>query len=80
MNPIQTQSHVVITGATSGIGLQLTKDYLASGAKVTGIGRNNDALAELRELGAQTLELDVTDYEAVMEAFKHIGDIDSLMH
>ena len=40
---------VVITGATSGIGLLLAKRLAASGATVVGWGRNEEAIASVRE-------------------------------
>ncbi len=39
--------HVVITGATSGIGEQLARDYARQGWQVTACGRNQDKLAAM---------------------------------
>ncbi|MDK2622828.1 SDR family NAD(P)-dependent oxidoreductase, partial [Vibrio vulnificus] len=38
---------VLITGATSGIGKQLAKDYADAGATVIACGRNRQVLQEL---------------------------------
>lgn len=38
---------IVITGATSGIGLQLAMDYLSQGHEVYTVGRNSDVLHTL---------------------------------
>ena len=42
-NPSKPLS-IVITGATSGIGLQLAMDYLSQGHEVYTVGRNSDVL------------------------------------
>ncbi|ERL55798.1 SDR family NAD(P)-dependent oxidoreductase [Psychrobacter aquaticus] len=68
--------HILITGATSGIGYQLTKDYLLEGHHVYAVGRDDGALAELKSLGAETIELDLMDRDKVIEAFNEIEVVD----
>lgn len=68
--------HIVITGATSGIGMQLAKDYLVRDQHVYAVGRDDKALAELKDLGATPVDLDLMDREAVIEAFENIEQID----
>jgi NADP-dependent 3-hydroxy acid dehydrogenase YdfG len=52
MNLPFDQEFVILTGATSGIGLATARRLIAAGAEVLGIGRNADKLAEVeRELG-----------------------------
>lgn len=61
---------VLITGATSGIGLQLAKDYDADGWNVTACGRNVIALhswAKGRD-NVTILSFDATDAEATKQA------------
>ena len=67
---------ILITGATSGIGNQLAKDYLLEGHDVYAVGRDDDALAELKDLGATPLDLDLMDRDKVIEAFAKINQID----
>src|SRR5271157_2904183 len=60
-----------ITGATSGFGAAIARKFLASGAKVIGTGRRQNALDDLkRELGSQFLPVlfDVRDRPAVEQA------------
>jgi NAD(P)-dependent dehydrogenase (short-subunit alcohol dehydrogenase family) len=52
--------HVLIVGASRGIGLELARQYLADGALVTGTARDDEGTARLRALGAQVLRLDIT--------------------
>jgi len=62
---------VFITGATSGFGAAIARKFLASGAKVIGTGRRQNALDDLkRELGSQFLPVlfDVRDRPAVEQA------------
>ena len=68
--------HILITGATSGIGHQLTKDYLSEGHHVYAVGRDDKVLAELSELGATSIDLDLMDRDKVIEAFDKISQID----
>ncbi|WP_288999410.1 SDR family NAD(P)-dependent oxidoreductase [uncultured Psychrobacter sp.] len=68
--------HIVITGATSGIGMQLAKDYLVKDQHVYAVGRDDEALAELKSLGATPIDLDLMDREAVIAAFEKLDTID----
>ncbi|KOC92848.1 SDR family NAD(P)-dependent oxidoreductase [Winslowiella iniecta] len=54
---------VLITGATSGMGFQLARDYAAEGWQVTACGRDRNKLEQLRAQAADiTLcEFDITD-------------------
>ena len=70
------KQHILITGATSGIGKQLVKDYLLDGHYVHAVGRDDEALAELKALGAETIDLDLMDREKVIAAFDKIRQID----
>ena len=68
--------HILITGATSGIGNQLTKDYLLEGHHVYAVGRDDSALAKLESLGAETVDLDLMDRDKVIDAFEKIEEVD----
>lgn len=68
--------HILITGATSGIGKQVAKDYLLDGHTVYAVGRDDEALAELKELGATAIDLDLMDREKVIAAFAEIDQVD----
>ena len=75
MTESSEKMHILITGATSGIGNQLAKDYLLENHHVYAIGRDDDALAELKSLGAETINVDLMDREKVIEAFAKISEI-----
>ena len=62
----QTFKTVLITGASSGIGLQLAKDYLQSGWQVLACGRNSQGLAGLS--GALPLVFDASNYDDTVKA------------
>ncbi|MCK8043794.1 SDR family NAD(P)-dependent oxidoreductase [Shewanella sp. 1CM18E] len=67
-----SQKKVLITGASSGIGLQLAKDYLADGWQVYACGRNQQALSQLS--GAEALVFDITDNAAVKAQAKALTE------
>lgn len=73
---------VMITGATSGIGLATAKEFLAQGAQVIGIGRN---FSKAEGLGGNFLpfKCDVTDEEQIKAAAEFarekFGKLDSLI-
>lgn len=50
----------LITGTSSGLGQELVKAVLNRGDKVIATARNADQISSLKELGAATLQLDVT--------------------
>lgn len=52
---------IFITGATSGIGLEITKQLIAQGHKVYATGRNQSALKSLEQLGAIVFQADLRD-------------------
>ena len=76
MTESSEKMHILITGATSGIGNQLAKDYLLENHHVYAVGRDDDALAELKSLGAETINVDLMDREKVIDAFTKISEID----
>ncbi|HVH88004.1 MAG TPA: SDR family NAD(P)-dependent oxidoreductase [Terriglobales bacterium] len=59
----------VVTGATGNTGSVVAKRLLAAGKKVRAIGRSKERLETLSSSGAQPAVADVTDREAVTEAF-----------
>lgn len=63
-------SHVLITGASSGVGRQLALDYAADGWKVTACGRDRQKLAALTRLhgNIDTLSFDMTDLVLTRQA------------
>jgi 3-oxoacyl-[acyl-carrier protein] reductase len=75
----------VVTGASSGIGLETSRRLAAEGAHVLMVARNGDRLAPLaEEVGADYVALDVTDPEAdervVATCAEQMGGIDVLVN
>ncbi len=54
----------LIFGATSGIGAAIAEDALERGAQVIALGRNLTALDLLKQKGATTLQVDLSDGDA----------------
>ena len=76
MTDSSKKQHILITGATSGIGNQLAKDYLLAEQHVYAVGRDDEALAELKSLGAVTIDLDLMDRDKVIAAFEALEHVD----
>ena len=81
-----TNKIALVTGATGGIGRSIVKDFIASGAKVVAVGRNQEKLKELNnEFGEMvfTMECDFNDKSQVSFLFenaeKEYGNIDILV-
>ena len=56
---------VLVTGANRGIGLELARQLTEQGHKVIGTARKPAEAADLKSLGAEVLQLDVTNAESV---------------
>ena len=68
--------NVLITGATSGIGLSLVEQYLTRGENVIACGRNQEKMASLESSVTQSCLFDMTDELAVQNAAKEVQSID----
>jgi short-subunit dehydrogenase len=79
--------HVVLTGASSGIGEALAREYLSRGATLTLVARRRAKLEELAR-GAEdrchVVEADLTDYEHASDwldgAVAKLGPVDVLVN
>ncbi|RUO31681.1 short-chain dehydrogenase [Aliidiomarina sedimenti] len=68
--------NILITGATSGIGEQVARDYAAAGHQVWVCGRNQEKLSQLAALGdVHPLQFDVTDTKQCQQ---HLGGLQGL--
>lgn len=63
-----TGQRVLVTGATSGIGFEVTQQLLAAGATLYAMGRDQAALANLTRQGATAIAVDIANPAAVREA------------
>jgi len=56
---------VLVIGASRGIGLEFVRQYREAGARVIATARDDEGLARLRALGAETLRVDVAQPASV---------------
>lgn len=81
MNFELQNQRILVTGATSGIGLDIAQALAELGANLVLIGRNRDILAELEQsLGALTFSVDITDEAAVNAVFSEMPALDGLVN
>lgn len=65
---------VLITGANRGIGLELARQYSAAGWRVIGTARKPDSAEALGAIGAEVMQLDVTDQASVDRLARDLAD------
>lgn len=67
-----TNNTILITGGTSGIGLELGKAFLKQGNKVILLGRNEKKLEKLNTQGFTTIKCDLQDQKEIESAVLEI--------
>jgi short-subunit dehydrogenase len=86
-HPAQVRTNIVITGASSGLGAQMAREFAARGRNLALCARRTDRLVELRDeltsrhpnITVLTRRLDVTDHDDVFAAFDEFAaDLGSL--
>lgn len=72
--------HYLVTGATSGIGQVVAQQLCQIGARVTALGRNQQALQSLAEAGCQTQAVELTDSTVLENLIAELGPFDGLVN
>lgn len=67
---------ILITGATSGLGLHMTKLCLAKGYEVYATGRNEVSLTTLEKLGAHPIQADLREMEQIDALLQQLPKLD----
>ncbi|WP_342598217.1 SDR family NAD(P)-dependent oxidoreductase [Psychrobacillus sp. FSL H8-0483] len=70
---------LLITGATSGVGLMLAKELQTEGHEVWATGRKVQVLEELAQLGIHTIQADLTTEQSFDELFHEMGTPDTIV-
>ena len=79
--------NIVIIGGTTGIGLSAAKAFVANGANVVVVGRNEESVAEQKKIlstNAEVISADAANAETAINAInrciKKFGSFDGLYH
>lgn len=71
---------ILITGATSGVGLLLAENLHDAGHEIWATGRNTSVLNRLTDIGIHSLEADLTLVQSFDSLFKNMGTPDTIIH
>ena len=72
--------HVLVTGATGGLGKSLCTHLVQSGYCVFGVGRSSKDLSYLTGLGVETLSVDFRESDASEKIIQKFPDVDVLIN
>ncbi|MBZ9796578.1 SDR family NAD(P)-dependent oxidoreductase [Mesorhizobium sp. ES1-4] len=62
----------IVTGGSTGIGLEMVRSLVGKGAEVTAIARHDDKLAAARDAGARSIAGDATDAALMARAIEDL--------
>ncbi|QJI40761.1 SDR family oxidoreductase [Pseudomonas sp. ADAK2] len=75
-----SQQRILVTGASSGIGLEIACQLMACGAQVFALGRNLQVLQQLQADGCEVLAVDVADSAALEQALETLPVMHGLVN
>ena len=70
--------NIIITGTSSGIGLELAKFFIKSKHNVLAISRNNSDLRSLNLKGLYAVDFDITNYERYNSLNKYLKNFENI--
>lgn len=70
-----TETRVLVAGATGEVGGRLVHKLLVSGVPVRAVGRNPEKLAALAGAGAEIVQADLRDRNAMVRACENVGQV-----
>ena len=70
--------NIIITGTSSGIGLELAKFFIKSKHNVLAISRNNSHLRSLNLKGLYAVDFDITNYERYDSLNKYLSNFENI--
>lgn len=71
----------LVTGASSGIGLEVARELAARGYRVLGTSRNPDTIPDDKRLpGVEYVALDLADRDSIQACAEAVGDVDIVVH
>lgn len=71
---------VIITGCSTGLGLNMAKEFLKKGYRVYATSRDINSLTELKELGAETFQVDLESNKDIDSFVEKIDSVDMVIN
>ena len=69
----------LITGATGAFGFDIAKEFINHGQSITGLGRNDQGIEKIKNIGVNAVKIDINEENAIKEFSKNCDVFDNII-